>query len=73
MRSGQRWHGKAFAEGASTLRRPISTVMVRSGEKMKTVDMVFVAPDDPLALGMVDAMENVGIDVHLALTRLQPG
>ena len=30
--------------------------------KAEDVDMVFVAPDDPLALGMVDAMEAVGID-----------
>ncbi len=29
--------------------------------KNEEVDMVFVAPDDPLALGMVDAMENEGI------------
>ncbi len=29
--------------------------------KNEAVDMVFVAPDDPLALGMVDAMEKEGI------------
>ncbi len=29
--------------------------------KDEAVDMVFVAPDDPLALGMVDAMEKEGI------------
>ena len=29
--------------------------------KSENVDMVFVAPDDPLSAGMVDAMENVGI------------
>ena len=31
--------------------------------KAEDVDMVFVAPDDPLALGMVDAMEAVDIGV----------
>ena len=30
--------------------------------KAEDVDVVFVAPDDPLALGMVDAMEAVGIE-----------
>lgn len=29
--------------------------------KEKNIDLVFVAPDDPLAAGMVDAMENAGI------------
>lgn len=29
--------------------------------KKEKIDMVFVAPDDPLALGMVDAMEEAGI------------
>ncbi len=29
----------------------------------KAVDMVFVAPDDPLAAGMVDAMERAGLRV----------
>ena len=29
--------------------------------KEKNIDIVFVAPDDPLAAGMVDAMENAGI------------
>ena len=29
--------------------------------KDSAVDLVFVAPDDPLAAGMVDAMENAGI------------
>ncbi len=29
--------------------------------KEKNIDLVMVAPDDPLVLGMVDAMENAGI------------
>ena len=29
--------------------------------KENRIDLVFVAPDDPLAAGMVDALENVGI------------
>jgi len=29
--------------------------------KANGIDLVFVAPDDPLAAGMVDALENVGI------------
>lgn len=29
--------------------------------KLKEIDFVIVAPDDPLAAGMVDALENVGI------------
>ena len=29
--------------------------------KEKAVDLVFVAPDDPLAAGMVDALEEAGI------------
>ena len=35
-------------------------VMVAFAQE-KQVDLVFVAPDDPLVLGMVDAMEAVGI------------
>ena len=42
--------------------------------KEKAVDLVFVAPDDPLAAGMVDAMEEAGfkafgIDIRIALLR----
>ena len=29
--------------------------------KKEKIDLVFVAPDDPLALGMVDAIEEAGI------------
>lgn len=29
--------------------------------KEKNIDLVFVAPDDPLAAGMVDALEQAGI------------
>ena len=29
--------------------------------KKKNIDLCMVAPDDPLVLGMVDAMENAGI------------
>ena len=29
--------------------------------KVKGIDLVFVAPDDPLAAGMVDSLENAGI------------
>jgi len=32
-----------------------------SFSKEKSIDMVVVAPDDPLAAGMVDALENAGI------------
>ena len=32
-----------------------------SFSKKESIDMVIVAPDDPLAAGMVDALENAGI------------
>ena len=32
--------------------------------KENQIDFVVVAPDDPLVLGMVDAMNAAGIDIH---------
>ncbi len=38
--------------------------------KDNAIDLVFVAPDDPLADGMVDAMQEAGISKHSVVMQM---
>ena len=63
---GRLWCARATAasrrtRSASTSVRWTSTGVVLVRRRKNPVDLVFVAPDDPLAAGMVDALEAAGI------------